>query len=257
MPRLFREILAKNDLVRLFSVGRLLHPVTIDMFSLAGGFDGFWMDQEHGGLTYEQVQMSSICARANNLDCFVRMAPTNYAQVTQNLEAGAGGVMAARIFTAQEAEEFVQWAKFAPRGSRGMNTSGWDARYTHKSMGQFATDANRDHLVAIQIETKSALEQADAIAAIDGVDVLFVGPADLSQALGILGKPADEKIFAAFGDVAKACKKHGKHWGTVPVDPAYAQRCYEMGCRMLSIGGDIVTYKRGIEVTKSAYQAFF
>ena len=80
------------------------------------------------------------------------MAPTDYALVTQNLEAGAGGVMAAQIKSAVHAEQFVTWAKFAPRGLRGLNTSGRDASYTHKSQQQFATDANRDQFLAIQIE---------------------------------------------------------------------------------------------------------
>ena len=68
----FRELLAAGELVRVFALGRLTHPVTIDMFALAGGFHGFWLDQEHCGLTYQQVQLAAACARANNFDCFVR-----------------------------------------------------------------------------------------------------------------------------------------------------------------------------------------
>ena len=119
MPRRFKDMLAKNELIRVFCVGRLPTAVTVDLFALAGGFDGFWIDQEHTGLPYEQVMLLALAARANDMDCFVRMSPTNYALVTQNLEAGAGGVMAARIESAAHAEEFVQWAKFAPRGNRG------------------------------------------------------------------------------------------------------------------------------------------
>src|SRR5262245_12405853 len=123
MPVSFKEKLAANQLVKIFAVGRIPSVVVVDLFGLAGGFDGFWIDQEHTGLTYEQILVLSTAARANDMDCFVRMAPTGYALVTQNLEAGAGGVMAARIESAEHAEQFVEWAKFAPRGSRGMNTS--------------------------------------------------------------------------------------------------------------------------------------
>ena len=154
----FKEMLANDQLVKIFNLGRVVHPVVVDMFGLSGGYDGFWIDQEHGGLTYEQVCLAGVCARANGFDTIVRMAPTNYALVTQNLEAGAGGVMAARIETAAQAEEFVQWAKFYPRGMRGFNTSGRDAHYTHKSLAQFAEDANREHLVSIQIETPKSVE---------------------------------------------------------------------------------------------------
>ncbi|MEX0711469.1 MAG: aldolase/citrate lyase family protein [Pirellulales bacterium] len=252
-----KEILANQQLARLFSIGRLLGPVAIDMYGFSGGFHGLWLDQEHVGLTYRDIQIATAAARANGLDSFVRMAPTNYAQVTQNLEAGAGGVMAAQIHSAAQAEEFVRWCKFAPRGMRGMNTSGRDAHYTLKTMAEFARDANRDHLVAIQVETTGALEEAEQIAALDGVDVLFVGPADLSQALGVLGQPDHAKVWEAIDRVAAACRRHGKHWGTVPSDPAFAERAYEKGCRMLSISGDVLALRRGIEAAKNAYQTFF
>src|SRR5262245_26889088 len=133
MGQRFKELLAKNELARIFAVGRLIDPVLIDLYGLAGGFHGMWMDQEHVGLTFHDIQIAASSGRANGFDSFVRMAPTNYAQVTQNLEAGAGGVMAAQIQSAAQAEQFVTWAKFAPRGMRGMNTSGRDADYTHKS----------------------------------------------------------------------------------------------------------------------------
>ncbi len=257
MGRRFKELLAADQVIRLFSMGRIMHAVTIDLFGLAGGYDGFWLDQEHAGLTYEQILMASVSARANGFDTFVRMAPTDYALVTQNFEAGAGGVMAARVSSTAQAEEFVSWAKFAPRGSRGMNTSGWDCHYTHKTQAQFAEEANRDHFVGIQIETAGALTEVDEIAAIDGVDLLFVGPSDLSQALGHLGQLGHEAVWAAIERVATASRKHAKHWGTVPADPEYAQRVVEMGCRMLILGSDIVCLRRGIEAVKNAYSKFF
>jgi 2-dehydro-3-deoxyglucarate aldolase/4-hydroxy-2-oxoheptanedioate aldolase len=255
--RRFKEILARNELCRIFALGRLINPVLIDLFGLAGDFDGIWLDQEHVGIGYHEIQLATLAARANGFDTFVRMAPTNYAQVTQNLEAGAGGVMAAQIRTAAQAEEFVTWAKFAPRGMRGMNTSGRDADYTHRTQSEFAERANREHLVAIQIETAGAVQEADQIAAIDGVDVLFVGPADLSQSLGVLGQLGHAKVWEAIDQVASACRRHGKHWGTVPADPAFAERAFDKGCRMLSLATDLVAVRKGIEASKAAYQRFF
>jgi 4-hydroxy-2-oxoheptanedioate aldolase len=256
MPR-FRELLATDRLVRIFCLVRVIHPVVVDMFGLAKGFDGFWLDQEHGGLTYEQINMASVCARANGFDSFVRMAPTDYATVTQALEAGAGGVMAARIDSAAQAEEFVTWCKFAPRGSRGMNSQGCDADYSHKPPAQFCVEANRDNFVAIQIETLGALEQVDKIAAIDGVDLLFLGPSDMSQALGVVGQLGHEKVWSAYERVAAACRKHGKHWATISVDPAHVSRCVELGCRMMSFGSEVIELKYGIAAVKQAYADHF
>ena len=138
---------------------------------------------------------------------------------------------------------------------RGVNTSGRDGWYTHKTQAEFTTAANRDHLVAIQIETLGALADVDAIAANDGVDLLFVGPADLSQALGV--DKNHSRVWEAYAQVAAACRKHGKHWGTVPADPAFAERCVEMGCRMISVASDVLAMRLGVAATKTAYRALF
>jgi 2-dehydro-3-deoxyglucarate aldolase/4-hydroxy-2-oxoheptanedioate aldolase len=235
----------------------MMSPATIDLFALAGGFHGFWLDQEHVGLTWKEIEIAASAGRANGFDCFVRMAPDSYAQVTQNLEAGAGGVMAAMIASAEHAEQFVTWAKFAPRGFRGVNTSGRDGWYTHKSQNELAETANREHLVAIQIETLGALADVDKIAANDGVDLLFVGPSDLSQALGVPGDKHHAKVWEAYERVAAACRKHGKHWGTVPADPAAADRCVELGCRMVSFTNDVGSFRLGIAAAKANYACLF
>jgi 4-hydroxy-2-oxoheptanedioate aldolase len=253
MAQTFNELLATDRVLRVFALTRIVHPVLIDLFGMAGGYDGFWLDQEHGGLTYEQIMLAAVCARANGMDCFVRMAPTNYAQATQSLEAGAGGLMAAQICSAEQAEQFVRWAKFAPRGTRGLNTSGRDADFTHKLPAQFTADANARNFVAIQVETLGAVEEAERIASIDGVDLLFVGPGDLAQALGIVGQFQNEKLWEAIGRVSAACRKHGKPWGMVPPDPALAERAVEMGCRMLTLGNDVMCLRRGVQAVRESF----
>jgi 4-hydroxy-2-oxoheptanedioate aldolase len=253
----FKELLSAGKTVRVFSMARFVHPVVIDMFAIAGGYDGFWLDQEHGGLTYEQIVLGALAGRANNLDCFVRMAPSSYALVTQAFEAGAGGVMAARIESAAQAEEFVRWAKFGPRGNRGMNSGGRDAWYTYKSQQEFAAEANRNHLVSIQIEMLGALHEVEQIAAIDGVDLLFIGPSDLSQAMGHLGEVNHPKIWEAAQRVAAACRKHGKYWGILPADDAYATRALELGAKFLILGGDVQCLRRGIEGFKQQFPSQF
>jgi 2-dehydro-3-deoxyglucarate aldolase/4-hydroxy-2-oxoheptanedioate aldolase len=177
--------------------------------------------------------------------------------VTQALESGVDGVMAAQISSAAEAEKFVTWAKFAPRGMRGLNTQGADAHFTRKSQAELARDANRDHFIAIQIETLGALEEADPIAAIDGVDLLFIGPADLSQALGVLGQPEHDKVWAGIDRVAAACRRHGKAWGIVPASPEYAIRCVEKGCRMMTYGSDVLAMRLGVQALQTMYSAGF
>lgn len=257
MAGYFKQLLASGRVVRVFCSGRLVHPVTIQMFGLAGGYDGFWLDQEHAGISIEQITMASLAGRAMGMGCFVRMPVTNYAAVTQSLESGADGVMAAQVVSASEAEQFVRWSKFAPRGSRGANVQGADADFTHKSLAEFAESANRDHFIAIQIETTSALEECEAIAQIEGVDLLFVGPSDLSQALGVLGQRNHAIVWEAIERVAAACRKYEKPWGIVPADANYAARAIDMGCRMITIGNDVLAMRLGIAQLKADYAGCF
>ncbi|MBI3837719.1 MAG: host specificity protein [Planctomycetia bacterium] len=257
MPRFFKNLLATDKLIRVFCAGRLVHPVSLQLFGLAGGYDGFWLDAEHAGISTEQITMAALVGRACGLGSFVRMPVTNYAAVTQCLESGADGVMAAQVVSAAEAEKFVTWAKFAPRGMRGVNTQGADAHFTHKTAIELARDANRDHFVAIQIETLGALNQVDEIAAIDDVDLLFVGPADLSSALGVLGQANHETVWAAIDRVAEACRRRGKAWGIVPADPAYADRCAEKGCRMITFGSDVSAMRLGVQALKTMFASQF
>jgi 2-dehydro-3-deoxyglucarate aldolase/4-hydroxy-2-oxoheptanedioate aldolase len=257
MSRIFHELLATDRVLRVFSVSRIVHPVVFDVFGMAGGFDGLWLDQEHGGMTASQVQSASAFARAAGLGMFVRMATTGYSQVTQNLESGADGVMAARVNSAAEAEEFITWCKFAPRGDRGLNSSGFDARYTFRPLGEFVSEVNDENFVAVQIETLGALDEVDRIAAIDGVDMLFVGPADMSQALGYVGQMDHAKVWEAIDAVSQACRKHGKTWGTVPGDPDYARRCVDKGCRMLTLANETQTLRRGVAAVRQLYGELF
>ncbi len=253
MPTL-REFIATADrTLNFFALGRITSPVLVDMFGFMGGFDGFWLDQEHAGLTYEQMLVATAAGRGHGFYSFVRAAPVHYAIVTQCLEAGADGVMAAQVNSAEQAEQFVQWAKFAPRGTRGMNNGGRDALYAGKSVKQFAEDANRDLMVGVQIETAQSVNEVDAIAAIPDVDLLFVGPSDLSQSLGIVGDLENERVWECYEKVAAAAKKHGKVWGTVPASPAAAERQREMGCRILTFASDIGCFRAGIEAVKAKF----
>jgi 2-dehydro-3-deoxyglucarate aldolase/4-hydroxy-2-oxoheptanedioate aldolase len=227
------------------------------MFGLSKIYHGFWLDQEHALISTEQLHVASLAGRAHGLNCFVRVPPTGYWQVTQCLEAGAGGVMGAQIQSAEHAEQFVSWCKFSPRGTRGFNTTGRDADFGHMPPADFVQKANQESFVAIQIETLGSLEDADAIAAIEDVDLLFVGPADLSLAMGIPGQFDDSRLWEGIGHVIRACKRHGKAWGCVAPNPGFASRAVENGCRMPTMGNDVVTLRRGIEAIRAAFSDVF
>ncbi len=156
--------LRAGELLRVFSLGRMCHPIAIEMFAQAGGYHGFWLDQEHSGLTAEQILTAAITARANGMICIVRMPYTHPSLVSQNLESGVEGVMAARINSAEQVAEYVRWCRFAPYGYRGMNTQGADGWYSRRPAKEQAALAEQT-LVGVQIESRGALDELEAIAA--------------------------------------------------------------------------------------------
>lgn len=252
-----KEKLARGEVVRYAALGRVMHHNVINMIGFSGGFDGLWLDHEHVGFSMENLEIATAVARSQNLDCFVRIAPTDYALVTKCLEAGAGGVMAAMIYSAEQAEEFVRWSKFAPRGNRGLNVSGFDGHFTLLPMAKFTQEANQNHFVAIQIETLSAVECVEDIAAIDGVDLLFVGPSDLSQALGVTGEFMHPKCQEAIDKVAAACRKYNKPWGAVTPNPEHCEMLHSKGCRMLSMTNDSRIVQAGLNAVKTNFAKLF
>jgi 2-dehydro-3-deoxyglucarate aldolase/4-hydroxy-2-oxoheptanedioate aldolase len=161
--------------------------------------------------------------------------------------------MAAQITSADHAEEFVRWAKFAPRGRRGLNPQGFDGGYGTVPLAEFAERSNRDTFVAIQIETAQAVEEIDAIAAIDGVDLLFVGPSDLSQAVGVIGEFTGSESLEAIDRVSAACRAHGKQWGAVTPSPSYAAMLIEKGCTLISPTNDVKLVTTGLAQVKEEY----
>lgn len=256
MAKRLKESLAQGKLTKVFLLGHLCSPKIVEMVGLLNCYDAVWLDQEHPGLTLEQIEHGARAARGCGLDSFVRLPSTDYAAVMRPLEVGAGGVMASQIRNADQAEEFVYWSKFHPRGLRGVNGTGYDGLYGSLPFDEFVRRANAETFIAIQIERAEAVEDVGRIAAVKDVDVLFVGPADLSQSMGIPGEWNHPRMWQAIEKVAQAAKKNGIHWAVLPLDATYARRCVELGCRMLSLGIDVVAVQKGLKVIRAEYGEF-
>ncbi len=252
-----KTLLAEGKLVRMFGIGQLSQPKLIEIVGEHGEFDALWLDAEHAGLGMKDVEIATLAARAYGLDNFVRMPATDYASVMRVLEAGAGGVMVSMVKSAEDAEQAVRWAKFWPRGERGMNGGNRDGRFGLTPLAEYVKKANADVFVGIQIETASAIAEIAEIAAVPDVDLLFVGPADISQVMGVPGDFENPKCLDTIEKIARACADAGKPWGIVPRGPEYAERMRGWGCRMFVLGFDIHVVHAGIRATKERYAGFF
>ena len=173
------------------------------------------------------------------------------------LEAGAGGVMASMVRSARQAEEIVSWAKFHPRGCRGVNGTGADGRYGSMPGGEYFRRANAESIVAVQIEHIEAVEDVERIAAVPDLDFLFIGPADLSQSMGIPGEWEHPRMWAAVERTAHAAAASHVPWAILPRDADHARRCVELGCRMLSVGMDAWAFQKGVTAIQQEFAEFF
>ena len=256
MPKI-KELLARGEFVRLFGLGAFKDPRLVEIVGEHGGFDGFWLDGEHSWLDARDVELLVMAARSYGLDHFVRLPATDYATIMRVLEAGAGGVMISMVQSAADARQAVRWAKFHPSGMRGINGNNRDGRHGLLPTAEYVTTANAKVFVGIQIETRGGIDEVEAIAAIPEVDLLFVGPADISQVLGIPGQFHDPRCIEVIDRIAAACKAAGKPWGIVPHGDEYARHMADQGCRMFVLGFDNHAFHAGIRASKEKYAMFF
>lgn len=257
MSETIKQRLVDGKLVRIFCVGPLASPKWIEIAAIHGGYHGVWIDEEHAALTQQQIEVLALACRATGLDAYVRVAPTNYAAVMRPMEAGVNGIMAAQVRSVEEVRRIVSWAKYAPVGCRGLNTANWEGRWATADTGPLTASANRDRWVAIQIETVEALEQVGVIAMVDGVDHLFVGPADLSLSLGVPGQYMHSKCVAALERVSAAVRKAGKTWGILVRGAEHAHLCETLGCRLFAFANELTFVHAGFEAVRQMYADYF
>jgi 2-dehydro-3-deoxyglucarate aldolase/4-hydroxy-2-oxoheptanedioate aldolase len=165
--------------------------------------------------------------------------------------------MISMVHSADEAEQAVRWAKFHPRGQRGLNGGNRDGRFGLTPLAEYMAVANSQTFLGIQIETAEALADAAAIAAVPDVDLLFVGPSDLSQILGVPGDFENPRCLDAIKRIARVCEDAHRPWGVFSRGPEYAARMRDWGCRLFVLAADIHMVHTGIRTAKDRYAAFF
>ena len=230
----------------------LTDPSVYEMASLIG-FDGIWMDMEHHVYSLETAAGLMRAARVGDCDIIARPAKGEFMRMARMLEAGASGIMYPHCDSAEEAREVVKWAKFAPLGKRGFDGSGPDVPYILTPMPQYIQEANERTFVLIQVEEPHAVEQAEAIAATPGVDMLMLGPADFTVLSGIPGEFSHPSVFKAIEQIARAAKNTGKHWAATCGSVEQAARYVELGARLIFHGCDIVFVKNGLEQVRQTF----
>lgn len=207
------------------------------------GFDFLVLDGEHGVLEPRDCEHLVRAAELRGAAPIVRIPANQPHVVLRFLDTGAIGVHVPLVGSAEEAEAAVQAVKYAPRGRRGL-AGVRAAAYGAEPLAEYAASANEATLVVIQVETREAVARVDEIAAVDGVDVVFVGPTDLSQAYGVTGATSHPALEKAYDAVAEAVAASPAALGVLVADEAAAERWRERRARYVAVTVDSLVVAR-------------
>jgi 4-hydroxy-2-oxoheptanedioate aldolase len=203
------------------------------------GYDVLWYCHEHVPTDWLQLENCVRAAKIYNADVVVRVERGSYSDYVRPLELDAAGIMVPHVMSADEAREVVRMTRFYPDGMRPVDGGNQDGAYCAIPLNQYMQEANRERFVAVQVEDVEPLEELEEIAQVDGVDIIFFGPGDFSQALGAPGDFSHPKIQETRARVAEVCAKYGKFAATTggiqDIKP-YA----DLGYQFLNVGADVV-----------------
>lgn len=235
MPDLRTRIHAGETLIGVFS--DLGSPLAVELCGRAG-FDWIVLDLEHGAATESDLLALLYAVGTTPMAPLVRPQSAERLRVGRALDLGAVGIMLPQLQTAADVREAVSFLRYPPVGLRGVALRTRGADLGALGHGDLARVVNERVVGIVQVESRGALAAADEIAALDEVDVLFVGPADLTHALGVPGRFDDESYLAALRTVAEACQRHGKAAGILIYDSAGLQPLLELGFRFIGLGSE-------------------
>jgi len=213
------------------------------------GVDWVVVDCEHGNMDDAAMHEAVPAIAACGVSPIVRICDNQGFLVKRALDSGAHGVLVPLLYTAEEAKKLVLSAKFPPQGQRGFGSPFPMERF-HPDLaaGDYLQQANEAILTMVQIETREALENVDAIAAVPGIDVLFVGPFDLGNNIGhpILDGSMHENLHAAIAKVLAAANAAGKKAGIFCTSGEQAKGYADQGFHMMSVATDMHILPTGV-----------
>jgi 4-hydroxy-2-oxoheptanedioate aldolase len=228
-------------------------PLTAEI-AARSGFDWLMLDQEHGPGSEETLLQQLHAVSASSATPIVRIANNEPARFKRVLDLGAGGVMVPYVNNAEEARAAVSSVRYPPHGLRGVSRFNRAAGFG-QDFDEYYAHGHERLVTMAQIETPESLGQLDAIAAVDGVDVLFIGPLDLTTNMGIQGQ-FDHPLFAdARRAVAAAARKAGKAAGILATAPAQIPVLREEGFSVMAFGSDGGSVTTGLRQSLAAMRS--
>ena len=211
------------------------------------GFDVVILDHEHSPASLDNALACMNAARGTNAEIWVRVPASEQAYIKRVLDCGADGIMAPMIESAEDARRLVSYANYPPKGIRG-HAPGANRHTSYGFLREEYYKKIGDNLsVMLQIETADAVKNIESIVDVDGITIFFIGPFDLSAAMGCLGQFAHPDLVAAIDKVEKAVKSRGKILGTMAVPGGKpVADLVAAGYQFIITGSDIIYMKAGM-----------
>ncbi len=233
-----KDKLLRGEVVASMTV-RLVRGIEIARIAKTAGFDCLYVDMEHSSFSLDTT--SQICMAALEVGITPLVRVPGFAAVQRVLDGGALGIIAPHIRSAAEAHEYVRAVRFPPLGER--SNAGPLPHLHYRSFPAAATNTALDAatLIIVQFESDEALVNADAIAAVDGVDMVLIGTNDLLADWGIPGQYDHPRLREAYEITIASCRRHGKHVGVggLATRPRLVAEFVRMGARFVSTGTDL------------------
>jgi 2-keto-3-deoxy-L-rhamnonate aldolase RhmA len=231
----------------------LCSPISAEIMGDAG-FDWLLVDMEHGHGDYQTLLVQLQAMQGGRSTPLVRVQANDPAVIKRVLDLGAHGVVVPLVGNRDECEAAVRACKYPPEGTRGVAGSHRAGGFGRWS-GDYWTRANAEVLVVIQIETAEAVKQIDAMLEVPGVDVAFIGPADLSAALGHLGDPKHPEVVDAIARVEAAARRAGIALGTISRSWEEAKALYARGYQMVTLCSDAGLVLQGAAAALATFRS--
>ena len=225
---------------------KLADPTALEVLGLAG-MDFAIIDTEHAPC--DQMLLLDMIRAADSvgLPTLVRVPEGAEPYILKALDVGASGVQIPGLSTVEEIREAVSFTKYAPRGVRGLSFAQRSAGYGTKEKFQYMQDSNDGLINVVHIENKDAAARVEELCALEDIDVLFIGPMDISQSLGHPGDPGHEDVQKVVHKVIDVCNSKGKSFGIFVGTPEAAQKYMELGASYIALASDLAFMRKGYQ----------
>ncbi len=247
MTTLRSRLLAKDVLVGTFSA--IAHPAVTEMVAGAG-FDFIVIDAEHSQIDRGDLENLFRAAEAGGAPALLRVPDNDRIWIGSALDSGAAGVVVPRVSSAEDARKAVAFTRYPPDGERGVGP-GRAAAYGAK-IEEAIAGANDRVVLAVQLETAEGLAKIDEIAAVEGVDAIYIGPGDLAVSLGALGPEGRPVLERAIATVVASCKRHGRAVGIFNMNVEGLSAAIKQGMTFVTLASDSMLLGRGLSDASAA-----